>query len=700
MRFLLVFFCLFLITACQDNPAPDSDYEDDFLLVAHQTMTPLDDDYSQDMNLKALVRNRIADGSDDGRWIRTTLPWLRLGSGELDTRDLDRLGERAEPLMKFLSTGTLSRVEDGEITDTRIADQALYATLVERFGDKVQQLLDQATATAVPLPRDPRPGDTWHADAALWGLPSVAADYEVLDRDGDRVLIALTLDGDGVTGQARMVARWPSGMPEALRLHSTVTLPEQNARVEQRLLLISQSHYPYPVRDWDVDPIQAEMQAEYTERRLADPFFMEAGSLQPLRDAGHVNTLLDSLEDSLFHHTDEHRLVTTGDWALAAPLQQQTSFHLTGLGDDAPAGLALNRLAESGGFYGLAEPGPQDLGRDLLIPTPNHPMPGDEPITVNGQASIWVPGEAITVKQGDDLPEGTRVLEWDERRVDLHLENEGRLSARPLDADDKPLDFAVVYRAPKQGDTSADTFVERLTLGAPPAEVSLLTEAPIASLRLTPLHREQRALTFTVRPLPDEPIEDPAGVRHEASPLPPVPERLDGLLEGMELSGQDPNRLRVTGPAGLRLCTLTPEDGAAHHGTPLRFTWAGGDRDRGTRPGFELRTEDDQIRYFYDRRITVEARCPTRVETVTLTPDAPGCARFEGDNGVVLGEDCGGIAHLDFAAVDDTGLALRPLGEDENGVHRFWGPVKKVRFLRGRDPQSRTLTAELPELPQ
>jgi hypothetical protein len=35
----------------------------------------------------------------------------------------------------------------------------------------------------------------------------------------------------------------------------------------------------------------------------------------------------------------------------------------------------------------------------------------------------------------------------------------------------------------------------------------------------------------------------------------------------MELSGQDQNRLRVTGPAGLRLCTLTPEDGAAHHGT-------------------------------------------------------------------------------------------------------------------------------------
>lgn len=46
------------------------------------------------------------------------------------------------------------------------------------------------------------------------------------------------------------------------------------------------------------------------------------------------------------------------------------------------------------------------------------------------QASIWVPGEAATVGQGDILPEGTRVLEWDERRVDLYLENEGRLTAR------------------------------------------------------------------------------------------------------------------------------------------------------------------------------------------------------------------------------------------------------------------------------
>jgi len=141
-------------------------------------------------------------------------------------------------------------------------------------------------------------------------------------------------------------------------------------------------------------------------------------------------------------------------------------------------------------------------------------------------------------------------------------------------------------------------------------------------------------------------------------------------------------------------------DGSAHHGTPLHFTWTGGDRDQGTRPGFELRTEDDQIRYFYGREIAFEARCPTEVETISLTPEAPGCARFEGDNGVLMGDDCGGIAHLDFAAVDDTGLALQPLGEDDNGVRRFWGPVKEVRFLRAQGEQRRALTAELPELPQ
>ena len=126
MRFFLPFFCLFLLSACQDNPAPDADYEDDFLLVAHQEVTRGGDGFGQDMQMQALVSNRIADGPDSGLWIRTTLPWLRIGSGDLDTRDLDRLGDRAAPLRDFLSTGTLSKVEDGTVTESRIADPALH----------------------------------------------------------------------------------------------------------------------------------------------------------------------------------------------------------------------------------------------------------------------------------------------------------------------------------------------------------------------------------------------------------------------------------------------------------------------------------------------------------------------------------------------------------------------------------------------
>jgi len=700
MRFLLVFFCFFLLTACDRNNPPASDYEDDFLLVAHQNVKRLDSEFGQDMRMQAIVRNRVADGPDDGLWIRTTLPWLRLGTGELDTRDLSRLGDRAEPLRKFLSTGTLSHIDDGEISETRIADQDLYQDLLERFGDKVEQLLDQATATAVPLPDDPQPGDTWQASAALWGLPKVSADYRVLDRDGERVLIALELSGNQVKGRARMIARWPSGTPEALRLHSTLTLPEQNARLEQRLLLVSQNHYPYPLRDWDVDPMRVEMYADLTERRLSDPSFRDPDTFQPMRDAKYLNTLLDSLENSLFYRPRDHRLVTTGDWPLAAPLQQQATFHFTGFQGAAPEGLALNRLAESSGFYGLTDPGSRDLGRDLLIPTPGQDFQPDQPITVTGQARLWTPGEPITVAKGDDLPEGVRVLEWRERRVDLHLGNEGRLSARPLGADGEPLTFAVVQRPPEQGDTSAETFVNRLGLEMEPARVSLLTETPIAALRLTPLNRTQRPLTFTVRPLPTEPRTHPGGVRHDVSPLPEVPDPLGDPLTDIELGGQDENRLRVTGPPGLRLCTLTPRDGTDHRGTPLHFTWTGGDPDKGTRAGFELRTDDDKIRYFYGREIVFEALCPKQVETVSLTPEAPGCARFEGDNGVVMGDDCDGVESLDYAALDDTGLALQALGEDDDGVRRFWGPVKEVRFLRTEGEQRRSLKATLPELPQ
>ncbi|MCH2557419.1 MAG: hypothetical protein MK005_08980 [Alcanivorax sp.] len=706
MRFLLPFFCLFLLAACQDNRAPDADYEDDFLLVAHQTLKRDNSDYGQDMQLQALVRNRVDDDAGGGLWIRTTLPWMRLGNGDLDTRNLAMLGERAKPLRRFLDTGTLSRVEDGEITETRIADPALHEEMVERFGDKVEQLLDQATATAVPLPDDPRPGDTWQASASLWGLPKVTADYRVLARDGDRVLIALTLDGDGVTGQARMIARWPSGMPEALRLQSSVPVPDQDARMEQRLVLISQRHYPYPVQDWDVDPLGVEMYADTTERQLREPRIVAPDRRMPMRDEAYVDRLLDSLEQSLFYKRDEleeTRLLTEGDWPLATPLQQQASFHLTGFEGPAPDGLLLNRLGESGGFYGLASPIPSDIGRDPLVLTGDGKFDADQPVKLTGAARIWTDGEPVTLKRDDQAPDAPKILDWQDQRVDLQLGGDlGRWRARPLDADGEPLPYAVVYRPYQQADTSAEVFVGRLTLGPPLDHVTLITEAPIAALRLTPLKESQRPLTLTVRPLPRdrEPGLNPGGVRHQSSPLPEVPDDTETLLEGLTLEGLDDNRLRVTGPPGLRLCTLAPEDGADYHGTPLHFVWDKGSVREDIDPGFELRTEDDKIRYFYDRELSFQARCPTRVETVTLTREQPGCARFDGDDGVVMGDDCGGIEGLDYAALDDTGLALQPLGEDDQGVRRFWGKVKEVRLLRADGEQHRDLRADFAEVPQ
>ncbi|GAA5119091.1 hypothetical protein GCM10023339_32470 [Alloalcanivorax gelatiniphagus] len=706
MRFLLPFFCLFLLAACQDNRAPEADYEDDFLLVAHQTLTPNDSDYDQDMSLQAIVRNRVDQGAGSGLWIRTTLPWLRIGSGQLDTRHLERLGERAKPLRRFLDTGTLSRVEDGEIAETRIADPALHEEMVERFGDKVEQLLDQATATSVPLPNDPRPGDTWQASASLWGLPKVTADYRVLDRDGDRVLIALTLAGEGVDGEARMIARWPSGMPEALRLHSTASVPDQDATLEQRLLLISQRHYPYPVQDWDVDPLRVEMYAETTERQLNDPRIVDPDQRLSMRDQDYVNTLLDSAEQSLFYQPDqleEARLLTEGDWSLAHPLQQQASFHFTGFDGPAPDGLLLNRLGETGGFYGLATPMPSDVGRDPLVLTGDGKFDADGPIKLTGAARIWTDGEPVTLKRGDGAPESLKILDWQDQRVDLQLGGDlGQWRAQPLDGDGEPLPYAVIYRPFQQADPSARVFVERLTLDPPLDQLTLITEHPIATLRLTPLRESERPLTFTVRPLPDDrkPGTDPGGVRHQASPLPEVPDDTGALLDGLTLQGLDDNRLRVTGPPGLRLCTLTPEDGADYHGTPLHFVWDKGDAKEHLDPGFELRTEDDQVRYFYGRELNFQARCPTAVETVTLTREQPGCARFDGDNGVRLGDDCGGIEGLDYAALDDTGLALQPLGEDDDGVRRFWGKVKKVRLLRADGDQQRDLQARFEEVPQ
>ena len=464
-------------------------------------------------------------------------------------------------------------------------------------------------------------------------------------------------------------------------------------------MLISQRHHPYPVRAWDVEPSSADMYADLTERRLQDPIFTDPGDLPPLKDHAELDTLLDGLENSLFYRPDEHRLLTRGDWQLAVPLQQQASLHFTGFDGQAPDGLALNRLAESSGFFGLAETDHYDFGRDLLIRTGNGGFQPGEPITLSATARIFTASEPHTLTPGDDSPEGLTVSDWEEDRVTLVLDGAAtHWRIVPLDDNGEPLPFAGVHAPLHQQASDAATFVRRLDLTPPPTRLTLLTKGTPAGLRLQPMEGHRRELTFTVRPLPEQPGLHPEGVRHQPSPLPPLPDDTEALLQGLETHGLDDNHLRVTGPPGLRLCALTPEDGAEYQGTPLHFTWDHGDRD--TPAGFELRTEDDQIRYFYGRELAFQARCPSDPEAVTLTPEQPGCATFDGDNGVRVGDDCQRLANLDYAALDDTGLALQPLGEDDDGVRHFWGRIKEVRFLRADQTQQRDLRVTFPELPQ
>ena len=700
MRFFLPFFCLFMLTACQSRDIDKQDYEDDFLLVAHQSVKTGGSEYGRDVNLRAIVRNRVADDAGSGLWLRTTLPWMRIEGGQLDTRDLSRLGDRAEPLRRFLESGTLSKVKDGRVTETRLADPELQQQLEERFGDKIQQLLNQSTATTVPLPDDPQPGDTWTAKASLWGLPEVETHYRVLAREGERVLVSMAFSGDRVDGEARMIARWPSGMPEALRLHSQMYMAEQDAFVEQRLQLLSQRHYPYVVEDWDVNPTHLEMREDMAKRQFQERPLHPIDDADTLRDSAGMDALLDSFEDSLVYRVAGQRVMVEGDWGLALPLQRQSEVYFTGFQGEAPDGLLLNRQIENGGYYRLADPGPEDMdmGWDLLIATaPDAFQPG-KPVTLTAEARVWQPGEPSTVAKGDPLPDGINMLDWQEQRVDLRLENGFPVRVEPLDADGQPLPLALAVRPLNQADESPSVFVERLALSPAPRRLSLRTDAPIAALRITPMEQRRRPLTMTVRPKPDDGDLDPPGARHHPPGLTKAPEDTSRLLEDIQLQALEDHRLRVTGPNGFRLCKVVPEGAPEYHGTPLHFTWSAPKADEeGGRPGFELRTEDDRIRYFYGRQLSFEARCPTRVETVTLTREQPGCVRFDGDNGVVIGDDCN-AAHYDV--LDDTGLALRELGEDDNGVLRFWGPVKSVRVLRAHGEQTRTLEATLPELPQ
>ncbi|WP_101676138.1 hypothetical protein [Alloalcanivorax mobilis] len=726
MRFFIAFFCLFALSACQDDTPPAADFEDEFLLLSQQTMTKLSSGYDQDVALTALVHNRVDDSQDDGLWIRTTLPWLRLGNlGELDTRHLERAGKRAAQMSEFLGSGTLSRIEDGEVKETRIADPALYKQLKERFGDKVETLLNQSTATSVPLPDDPRPGDHWSASAALWGLPPVNAEYRVLARQGERVLMALTLDGDNVEGQARMIARLPSGMPEALRLSSRMTLPEQEVEVEQRLMLLSQRHYPLPVNDWDLDPVRVQMYSDFFERQLHSPNFHEPRDPTRWRDRAELKRLLESLADSLFYEIEEGRVLTRGDWVLASELGQ-VNLRFTGFHGDPPEALVLNRLAESGGLYRLAEPVESLSDRDLLIPRPDTQPAADAPFKVDAIAELWLAGEPVTVRRdGQGLPEGVSIDDWKDGQVQVRVSGAARIAAQPLGEDGEPIAFAMVSRPAKQGDESAKTFVERLTLGLPEEVFVYQSKSPIRALRVTPLRSEEQPLTLTLRPTPEPGNAQPPGVRHGLSSIPPLPDAPETLIEQMEISGLQDNRLRVTGPPGLRLCTLTPEQGTDYHGTPLHFSWViGGGDDDDARSGFELRTEDDKIQYFYGRDVAFQVSCPARVHTVTATRERPGCVEFVDPHSVRVPEQCNLAGSIGFDARDATGLALQPLNDSGNRaddntggaensttenrdqtqpeapIHRFWGTVQEVVFLRTEGERTREMNATLPGLPQ
>ncbi|QJX01616.1 hypothetical protein HML84_02475 [Alcanivorax sp. IO_7] len=92
------------------------------------------------------------------------------------------------------------------------------------------------------------------------------------------------------------------------------------------------------------------------------------------------------------------------------PLQQQAELHFTGFQGAAPDGLVLNRLAESDGFFRLADPGPADmeLGRDLLIATAPQAFQPGEPVTLTAEARVWTPGEPFTLNKGDPLPRAWR----------------------------------------------------------------------------------------------------------------------------------------------------------------------------------------------------------------------------------------------------------------------------------------------------
>ncbi|KYZ88127.1 hypothetical protein A3Q32_01605 [Alcanivorax sp. KX64203] len=706
MRYFCLFLCSLVLSACDVGSRPDvpaSNYQDEFLLLSHQSVSR--PGYENEFRINALLRTRIDtdhNQDDDALWLRTTLPWMSIDTsmGRLDTRDLSDTNQRQQETLRMMSAGTLSRIKNGEIVEIRPGEPELHDRLMAKLDPKLKTLTGNNTPVAVPgLPADPQPGDHWSEDTAFIGLPEAEARFQVLDRDGDRVLLKADFEGDSVTGAGRLVARLPSGMPVIALLAITVEVPGSDAGIHQRLALVSQRHYQRKLDLQGINPLRVRFNRDMIKRQLDTPSY--TGYANPLHDRAALDRFADALTESLFYTVQENRLPLEGDTALGLQTEQIDPLFRSARSGQID-GLMVNRLAERNYLLGLPLASPRN--EELLTVPAGANLHQLGQIDVTADLHIHVPGEPVVLAKDDAFPPGIQVARWQPRRVDLHFDGTTSARVEPLGADGEPLAFSALTYPTGIDQEHPDQdrwFTDQLTLhGLMETATYQTREADIAALRLIPLSIESRPVTFHIRPLPDSGDLHPPGVRHNPRRLPKPPEQPETLLRQLEVTGQNDNKVIIGGPPALRLCHLSVKSGAEDLESPPRFQWDWGarpDHERYFTGAFVLSNDDGFNHRFHDRTLTIEARCPSRVETVSVTPEKPGCARFQGDNGVVIPDHCGQLPDAGLEARDQTGLPLAPVGQDGE-VRHFWGSdIQEVTFMRGHDPVTRTLTVTLPE---